>query len=169
MSEKAKFSIGPLRQWLAFIGVLAVMAAICLTQPLQEMMDNFRLAKFAQKIATTDHIVALEWTLYPSRKEMSLSLTGEDAKRIVRVISSGRANRSLDMSQRPAKVTFFHGTNVLAEILTDGELFAVDDRRYLDVTFKLDANSRSGLLGDLIDAPLRKMVQEAEMKEIGSQ
>ena len=166
MSDKRTFSVVPI---LFLVAIIFILAAMGLFVPIQEKTDDFRLAKFVQKIATTDHIVASKWTLYPSRKEMSLSLTGEDAKRVVQAVSSNKANRTLDMSQSPARVSFFQGTNVLGEILTDGELFSADGKRYLDVSFKPGFGGDRGVLDHLIATPLYKMVHEAEMKELETQ
>ena len=170
MSAKRTFSIGPVLFLVVFIGILAAMGLFQpLLRPIQEKMDNRRLAKFAQKIANTDHVVVSKWTHYPSRKEMSLSLTGEDAKRVVQAVSSGRADRQVYSNIWSARAMFLGGTNVLGEIMIDdGELFLADGRQYRDVSFKLDGDGGSGELRDLVCAPLGKIVHEAEMKELES-
>jgi len=88
-----------------------------------------------------------------------MSFTGKDAQRIVQAVSSGRANRHLVMATSPPRVTFFQGTNVLAEIVTDSTLFSADGRRYED---------GSGVLDALVYSPLIKMVHDEEMKELES-
>jgi hypothetical protein len=86
---------------------------------------------------------------------VSLSLTGEDAKRVVQAVSSGRADRRVYSNMWLVTVRFFGGTNVLGEILTDGTLFLADGRQYKDA---------SGVLDELVATPLSKMVHETEMK-----
>jgi hypothetical protein len=171
MSAKRTFSIGPVLFVVVFISILAAMGLFQpVVRPIQEKMDDRHLAKFSQKITTTDHIVASKWTLYPSRKEMSLSLTGEDAKRVVQAVSSGKGDRQVYSNIWSVRAKFFGGTNVLGEIMIDdGELFLADGRQYRDVSFKLDGDGGSGVLRDLICAPLGKIVHDAEMKELESQ
>jgi hypothetical protein len=131
MSDKPKYPVVQILFLAAVISIMAAMGAFRpIIVPIQEKMDDHRLAKFAHQIAATDHIIATKNTFF-LRKPMSLSLTGEEAKRVVQAVSSGKANRELDMSQGPARVRFFQGTNILGEIATDGELFSVDGRRYL--------------------------------------
>jgi hypothetical protein len=171
MSAKSKFSIWPMLFWIIFISILAAMGLFTpVVRPIQVKMDEHHLAKFAQKITTTDDIVASKWTLYPSRKMMSLSLTGEDAKRVVQAVSSASSGRPpfgmAWANMYLVTATFFRGTNVLGKIvIDDGELFKVDGREYRDVS-KLDGH---GVLRDLICAPLGKIVRETEEKELESQ
>jgi hypothetical protein len=156
---------------VAFLLILLIIVGLCASVPL---IDTARLAAFAHRIATTDHVVASKWTLYPSRKMMSLSLTGEDAKRVVQAVSSASSGRppfgSAWANMYLVTATFFRGTNVLGKIvIDDGELFKADGREYRDVSFKQDGHGGSGVLRDLICAPLGKIVHETEMKELESQ
>ena len=171
MSDKRTF---PVKQILFLVAIIFILAAMGLFVPIQEKIDDFHLTKLAEKIARTDHIVASEWTLYPSRKKMSLSLTGEDAKRVVQAVSSACSGRppfgGAWKNMYLVTATFLQGTNVLGEIMIDdGELFRVDGRVYRDVSFKLDNDGGSGVLRDLVCAPLGKIVHETETKELESQ
>ena len=156
MSDKRTYPIVPI---LFLVAGVSIFAAMGLFVPVQERIDDLHLRKFAERIAATDRVVATRQT-YPSHKVTSLSLTGEDARRIVQAISSGRANRSADMAMSPPRVTFFHGTNVLAEIMTSSTLFSAGGRHYED---------SSGVLGGLVYTPLITMVHEEQMKEVKSQ
>jgi hypothetical protein len=156
-----------------FLLPVLVVLAIVLEKPILSLYDNLRLAKFAHTIATTDHVVASEWTHYPSRKQMSLSLTGEDARRVVQAVTSASSGRppigTAWKNMYLVTTTFFKGTNVLGEIeIDDGELFRVDGGEYRDVSFKQVGDGVSGVLRDLVCAPLGKIVQETEMKELES-
>jgi len=156
MSNKRTFPIVPI---LFLVAVIFIFAAMGLFVPIQEKIDDLHLKKFAERIVATDRVVATRQT-HTSHKVMSLSFTGEDAQHIVQAISSGRANRSLDMVMSPPRVTFFHGTNVLAKIVTGSTLFSADGRHYKD---------GSGVLDGLVYTPLSKMVHDEEMTEVGSQ
>jgi hypothetical protein len=151
MSNKRTF---PVVAMFFLVAAVFIIAAMALFVPIQKKIDDFHLAKFAQKIAATDHAVASQWTLYPSRKMMSLSLTGENAKRVVQAVSSARSGRPpLGMAWANMDLvtaTFFGSTNTLGEILIDdGELFKADGRECRDVSFKLDGDGGSGVLRDL--------------------
>ena len=155
MNDKRTFPVVP----IVVLVALFIFVAMGLFVPLQEKIDDLHLAKFVQKIAATDRIVATKQT-YSSHKMMSLSLSGEDARRVVQAISSARANRSLVMVQSPPEVMFFHGTNVLAEIIAGSTLFSADGRHYKD---------SSGVLDRLVYTPLSKMIYKEEMKGVESQ
>ncbi len=175
MSVKSKFPIWPVLFCVVFISILAAVGLFDpVVRPLQVKMDDRHLAKFAQKIAATDRVVASRWMLYPSRKLMSLSLTGKDAKRVVQAVSSAKSGRppfgSAWKNMYNYTATFYRGTNVLGVIIIDdGELFKTDGREYRDVSFKLNSNRGSGVLSDLVCSPLGKIVHEAEIKELESQ
>jgi hypothetical protein len=175
MSDRSKFSIRPVLYLVVFISILAAMGLFApVVRPIQEKMDGRCLAKFARKIAATDHVVATRWTPYPSRKEMSLSLTGEDVKRVVQAVSSASSGRppfgTAWANIYSVTATFFKDTNVLGKItIDDGELFKTDGREYRDVSYKPDGDGGSGVLSDLVCAPLGKIVHEAEMKELERQ
>ena len=164
MSVKLKLRV-------AFLLILLIIVGLCASVPL---IDAARLAAFAHRIATTDHVVASKWTLYPSRKEMSLSLTGEDAKRVVQAVSSASSGRppfgTAWANIYSVTATFFKDTNVLGKItIDDGELFKTDGREYRDVSFKQDGKGGSGVLRDLVCDPIGKIVHETEMKELENQ
>ena len=113
------------------VGIILIFMGRSLLVPIQEKFDDFRLAKFAQKIAATDHVIVSRWTDYPSRREIRLSLTGADAKRIVQAVSSGRAERKFYKIGWDVRSEFLAGTNVLAEIkVSEGGLFRADGRQY---------------------------------------
>jgi hypothetical protein len=156
-----------------FLLPVLVVLAVVLAKPTLNLYDTLRLARFAHRIATTDHMIASKWTLYPSRKLMSLSLTGEDAKRVVQAVSLARSGRPpfgmAWANMYLVTATFFKGTNVLGEVMIDdGELFRADGGEYRDVSFKQDGDGGSGVLRDLVCAPLGKIVHETEMKELES-
>jgi hypothetical protein len=155
MSNKRTFPFMPI---LFLVAVVFIIAAIGLFVPIQERIDDLHLKKFAEQIAAADRVVVTRQT-QTSHKAMSLSFTGEDAQRIIQAVSSGRADRRLDMVMSPPRVTFFHGTNVLAEIMTGSTLFSADGRHYKD---------GSGVLDSLVYTPLIKMVHDEDMKEIES-
>jgi hypothetical protein len=143
MSDRPKYTIGSLLFLTAIIILLAAMGYH--TPSIQEKMDDRHLAKFAQKIVITDHVVASSWTHYPSRKKMSLSLTGENAKRVIQAVSSAGSGRPplgmAWMNMYNYEATFYRGTNVLGEIMIDdGELFKTDGRIYRDVIPLLASN-----------------------------
>jgi hypothetical protein len=99
-----------------------------------------------------------------SKEAVSLTLSGEAAKSIVQSVASGRPERRSFTNVWRVSVTFFAGTNVLGEIVTDGELFLADDKQYWDGSYHR-ANGvveRSGILYKLLYRPL----EEAEMKQI---
>jgi hypothetical protein len=98
-------------------------------------------------------------------------LTGEDAKRVVQAVSSASSDRppfgTAWANRYLVTATFFNGTNVLGEIVIDeGALFRAYGGEYRDDSFKQAGDGVSGVLRDLICAPLGKLVQETEMKEL---
>jgi hypothetical protein len=175
MSDKRKFPILPI---LFLVPVVFILAAVGLfdpvVRPIQLKIDELHLSKFSQKTATTDRVVASRWTHYRSHKEMSLSLTGDDAKRVVQAVSSARSGRPpfgmAWANMYLVTATFFKGTNDLGKIMIDdGELFIADGRVYRDVSYKQNGDGGGGVLRDLICAPLGKIVHDKEMKEVESQ
>jgi len=130
-----------------------------MARPIQLKIEEHRLAKFAQKIATSDHVVGSRWITYPSRKELSISLTGEDARRVVQAVSSASSGRPPSgmawANMYFVTATFFKGTDVLGKIKIDGgALFRIDGGEYRDTTFKRDGVGCHGVLKDLVCAPL---------------
>ncbi len=166
MSNKPKYRIGLLLFLVVISGWLAsVRVYPLLTDSALRKVDNASLALFAQKIAATDHIIAIE-QIPPSHRLISLTLTGENARRVVQAVSSGKADRASYSNVWSVKATFFEGTNALGEIMTDGELFLAEGRQYKDGSYKEGGIRGSGVLRDLVVKPLGEAVQEAEMKEI---
>jgi hypothetical protein len=163
MSAKRIFSIGPVLVVVAFFGILVLQPMLGL---IQEKMNDSRFATFAQKIAVTDHIIVSMWTHYPSAKEMSLSLTGDDAKRVVKAVSSGRADRRVYKNEWLVTVKFLAGTNVLGEINVDSHLFRADGVQYQDGTYLPEHKEDNGVLTDLVYRPIMDAVEKAETKEL---
>jgi hypothetical protein len=166
MSAKPKILV------VILLPVLVVLAVV-LAKPTLNTYDTWRLARFAHQIATTDHVVVTKWTHNASRKLTSLSLTGEDSKRVVQAVSLARSGRPpfgmAWANMYLVTATFFNGTNVLGKIMIDdGELFRVDSGEYRDVSLKRGGDGGRGVLRDLVCDPLGKIVRETEMKELES-
>jgi len=135
------------------VGVIVIFFGMSLIVPVQEKIDDFRHVKFAQKIAPTDHIIVSRWTDYPSRREIRLSLTGDDAKRVVQAVSSGRAERKFYKIGWDVRAKFLAGTNVLAEIqVSEDGLFIADGRQYRDGSY-LPQGGPNGALYHLVYVP----------------
>ncbi len=128
-------------------------------QNIEERLDNYHFSAFAQKLTATDNIVATTQRL---PKVVSLSLHGEDAKRVVQAVCAGKADRRRYSNLWEQKVVFFEGTNRLGEILLDGGLFMADGRQYRDISYRPNANEGSGILNDLIYIPLVNMEFKAQ-------
>jgi len=154
-----------------FLLPVLVVLAVVFAKPVLNLYDTLRLAIFAHQIATTDRVVASERTHSPSSKQISLSLTGDDAKRVVQAVSLARSARPPSgmawANMYRVTATFFNGTNVLSKIvIDDGELFLAYGGEYRDDSFKQAGDGFSGVLRDVICAPLGKLAQETEMKEL---
>ena len=174
MNEKSEFSFRPFLIFFVFIslygGVIVFVPFVL--RPIQETMDDRHLAKFAKEIASADRIVAIQSTLsmHHAPELISLTLTGQDAKRVIQAVSSGRADRQRYSNEYMRAAKFFSGKNVLGEIRIDGgELFMADGRQYRGASFRPNGDGGTGALNDLICTPLEKMVEEAEIKAIESQ
>ena len=120
--------------------------------------DSLRLAWFAHRIAGADRIVATNWL-----ESVSMTLTGDDTKKIVQAISSagsGRPPFGTDWANiYSVNARFYRGTKVMGEIERDGAgLFLI---HYHKPPFR----ERSGLLHDLIYKP----ISEAAHKKFESQ
>jgi hypothetical protein len=81
--------------------------------------DTLRLAWFSHRIAGTDRIVATNWV-----NSVSMTITGDDTKKVVRAISSagsGRPPLGTDWANvYDVNVAFYRGTTVLGKIEMDG-------------------------------------------------
>ena len=123
--------------------------------------DAARLAPVAHRIADADRIVGTY-----ARSSVSVTVRGDDAKRIIRAVSSGSPARpSFGMDWAciyDVKATFFKGTNVLDDIEICSSLFLLHHSK---PPFRDD----TGLLHDIVYAPVSKAAQEAEMKKIETQ
>jgi hypothetical protein len=150
---------------LAVIYAIAAIALIhhVLKESRLQRSDMASLNLFVQKIASTDHVVAA-LRVPVSKEAVSLTLSGEAAKSIVQSVASGRPERRSFTNVWRVSVTFLAGTNVLGEIVTDGELFLADDKQYWDGSYHRAHGvvERSGILYKLLYRPL----EVAEMKQI---
>ena len=138
---------GKLTVWAGYIVLLLVVIALCVSIPLRRPVlrayDNWCLAKFARRVADTDRIVA---TTVDS-KSVSVTLTGNDAKRVVGAVSTGGSVRTPPGAEPPARygtrATFYQGTNALGDIQLCGFLFLIPHSRppfrdYTDALVSLD-------------------------------
>jgi hypothetical protein len=172
MSGKYKPSAGLVVFLAVVICLLAVTGLLGeAVRPLQLKFDAHCLTKFAHRISSSDRVVASEWTHSGTRKQLEVSLSGEELKRVIQAVTSAECARPpnglayANMYLITAK--FFKGTNLLGEILIDdGELFRVGSREYRDVSLQ-PGTSSGGVLRDLLCAPVQKLVLEAEEKELG--
>jgi hypothetical protein len=157
MSDKPKLR-------LAFLLPLLIIVGLCVGVPLIRFVlreyDTTRLAKFAHRIADTDRIVGTY-----ARSSVSLTLTGDDARKVVRAVSSAKSDRPpFGMKSSCSffgKATFFRGTNVLDHIEMCGSLFLI---HYSEPPFRDD----TGLLDTLVNTPLVKALEESWQKENGT-
>jgi hypothetical protein len=113
---------------------------------------SYPLPRFARRIASADRVVA-------SMKQgtLSISITGEDAKRLVQVVSSAKRPRTpwpWEMQRAyffDVRITFYEGTNELGDILSTISIFKVNGQRYRDDT---------GVLGTLAVRPVHNAYAE---------
>jgi len=165
MSRRLQFPIPSLLFCVVLISILAVIGLLDpVVRPIQLKMDDWHLGRFAQRITNADRVVASMWP----RREIKLSLTGEDARRVVQAVSSAKSGRPPSgmawANMYLTKVGFFQGTNCLGEIEIDsGELFRAGGREYRDVS--IQGNTSHGVLAQLVCAPVRQMVREVQEKE----
>ena len=168
MSSKSK----PLVGLVVFVAVVVCLLAMMdVFRPLQLELDAHCLKRFAHRISNSDRVVASMWTDSGPRKQFEVSVRGEDAKRVIRAVTSADCARPptglawANMYLITAR--FFKDTNVLGQILVDdGELFRVGSREYRDITRK-PGTSSGGVLRDLLCAPVQKLVLEAEERKRG--
>ena len=120
--------------------------------------DSLRLAWFVHRIAGADRIVATNWV-----GSVSVTVTGDDTKKVVQAISSagsGRPPFGTDWRNvYNVNAKFYRGPKVLGEIEMDGGgLFLI---HYHRPPFR----ESTGLLHDLLYKPL----SEAARKKLESQ
>ena len=123
--------------------------------------DSLRLAWFAHRIAGADRIVATNWL-----SSVSLTITGDETKKVVRAISSagsGRPPLGRDWANvYEVNAKFCRGMKVLGEIEMDGGgLFL----HYHRPPFR----ESTGLLHDLVYKPISEAARAAEMKKSETQ
>jgi hypothetical protein len=158
MSHKAKCPVVVL--------VLLIVAVLwCLFLPTPSIVfkpyDSARLAIFVRRVADTDRVVGTYTGSF-----VSVTVTGEDAKKIARAVSSAspaRPGYGMDWACIYAvKATFLKGTNVLDDIEMCGGLFLL---HHTDPPYRYD----SGALKDLVYIPVTAALRESEMKKFESQ
>jgi hypothetical protein len=121
------------------------------------LYDSLRLAWFARRIAGADRIVATNW-----EASVSMTITGDDAKKVVRAISSagsGRPPLGMDWANiYGVNARFYRGTEVLGEIEMDGGgLFLI---HYHEPPFRDD----TGVLLRVLYKPLSELYKAERMK-----
>ena len=109
---------------VALILVVGAGAIICSRHP---------LPIFSWRVANADRVVASV-----SRSSVNIVITGEDAKRLVHVVSSASRQRQprpweMDLA-RNVRLTFYKGTNDLGSVWSSGSVFWVSDIKYRDNT-----------------------------------
>jgi hypothetical protein len=158
MSGKARFPVA--------VVVLLIFAMFwCLFLPTPSFVfkpyDSARLAMFVHRVADADRVVGTY-----ARASVSVTVTAEDAKKIVRAVSSAtpaRPGYGKDWAcVYDIKATFFKGTNALDYIEMCEGLFLLHDTK---PPYRYD----SGALKDLVCVPVTDAVHEAEIKKLGSQ
>ncbi len=109
-------------------GVILIVVVLCVGYLSKNFVlrqyDAARLSRFAHRIADADHIVA---SFY--RSSVSLTLTGDNATKIVRAVSSASSARMPNEEfacKYDLKATFYRGTNVLGDIQMCGSLFLLN-------------------------------------------
>lgn len=121
--------------------------------------DAVCLAAFAHRIADADRVV-VTWEGSP----VSLTLTGDDAQKIVRAVSGAGSTRMPDTElalKYSESVTFYRGPDALGEVLTAYQLFLLNHHEppFAD---------RSGTLRTLVSTPMEKAMQEFWRTNVGS-
>jgi hypothetical protein len=120
------------------------------------MYDRIRLASFAHRIAKADRVVGTY-----ARSSASLTLTGEDARSVVRAVSLAAPHRPpfgmASSCSYFSKAMFYNGTNVLDYVVVCGPYFLIhSDPPYEDETKVLEK---------VFDRPLSRLMSEAGAKQ----
>ena len=118
---------------------------------------KFPLSRFAARIANADRVVASM-----SEGTASITLTGENARKLAEAVSSAKRERPplgmADACIYDVRITFFQGTNVLGDILSCNRLFMVGGRKYRD---------ESGVIGLLAVTPAHTAYVEQQRRQRG--
>jgi hypothetical protein len=119
--------------------------------------DSLRLAWFAHRIAGADRIVATNW-----EASVSLTITGDDAKKVIQAISSagsGRPPFGMDWANiYGVNARFYRGAEALGEIEMDGDgLFLI---HYHEPPFR----DGTGVLRGVVYKPLSDAYKAERMK-----
>jgi hypothetical protein len=135
----------------SLIALLLVVAVVVIY-----LFVSYPLPGFARRIANADRVVV---TML--RTPVSITITGEDARRLVQAVSSAKRER-LPWGTAYAcifdvRVTFFEGTNALGEILSCMGLFIVSGKKYHDDT---------GTLVTLAATPIHNAYGEWDRKQM---
>jgi|SRR5437899_1842192 hypothetical protein len=116
---------------------------------------------FVHRIADADRVVGTY-----AGSPVSVTITGEDAKRVVRAVSSSSPARpgfGRDWACAfMVKATFFRGTNALDDIEMCGSLFLL---HHTKPPYRYD----SGALRDFVYTPVTEALRESEMKKLETQ
>jgi hypothetical protein len=149
MSDKTKIRF-------AFLALLLVIVGLCVGYSARNVImrqyDAARLARFAHRIADTDRIVGT-WEHSP----VHLTLTGDDARKVVRAVSSAASARLPNAElacMYSAKAIFYRGTNVLGHIEMCNSLFLL---KFSQPPF-VDS---SGLLDTAIYTPVLEALRQS--------
>ena len=152
MSDKTKLRF-------VFLGLILIIVGLCVgylsKNFVMRQYDAARLARFAHQIADTDRIVG---TWKPS--SVHLTLTGDDAKKVVRAVSSAVSVRMSNAElacKYSAIATFYRGTNVLGHIEMCNSLFLLkpSEPPFVD---------GSGLLEAVVYTPVLEALRESYQK-----
>jgi hypothetical protein len=113
MSDKSIFRV---------VAILFLIATTCI------WAADRGLETFSQKIAATDHVIVRFDDEHLGKS--SLSLFGEDAKLVLRTVSTSQLDTHVYRNDPSVIFEFWHGTNILGHIVTDGLLFYADSHQY---------------------------------------
>ena len=138
--------------WSCAILVLVAVLVIKFT-----VYDSLRLTWFAHRIAGADRIVATNWAA-----SVSVTITGDDATKVVRAIStagSGRPPLGMDWANiYDVKARFYRGAEALGEVEMDG------DGLFLIHYHKPPFRDSTGVLRGVVYKPLLDAHDAARMK-----
>jgi hypothetical protein len=144
------------RMRLALLVLLLIIAGLCAGYLAKNIIlrqyDAARLARFAHQIVDTDRVVGA-W----ERSSVHLTLTGDEAKKVVRAVSSAVSARMPNAEfacKYSATATFYRGTNVLGHIDMCNSLFLLKSSEppFAD---------GSGLLDTAVYAPVLAALRES--------
>jgi len=150
-----RLKMRPVWRWVLLVILIAFIVKLT-------VYDTLRLAWFAHRIAGADHIVATNWVA-----SVSVTITGDDTKKVVQAISSagsGRPPFGMDWANiYDVNTKFYRGAKVLGEIEMDGGgLFLI---HYHEPPFR----ENTGVLHDLVYKPVSEAARKAEERRFESQ